>query len=468
MIRELGTARTALLLGTLWFLQGCAGANIFISYPGQAAKLKLAINANDEASALERLDKRRDKADKILYLMERGRIAQIADLHDESQIDFEQAIQAMIENEEKAKISATGVGAQAATVLTNDNAIPYKGDVYERVFVHQFQTLNYLANRDLEGATVEVRRAAEVQQQALESHDRELAAAEKEAEEKNVRVDASSYDSRFAEMDAAMGKAKSSFQNAYTFYTSALIYEAEGEPGDAYIDYKKALEIFPGNYYVQKSVLRLGRRLGMREDYERFSAQFGFDADETNRGDGTLVVLFESGFVPPKQQIKFPLPTPHGAIAVAFPIYKGALVPYNPLDITVEGDSIGSTEPIVNVQSLAARALKEKIPAIIIRQTVRAVAKAAMLYGAKQVHFAAQIVATVYNIASENADLRSWLTLPNTAQVLSGSLTPGEHTVSFSARGLSGQMSVPIRAGKITILRVIGTDARLIAETYEL
>jgi len=43
--------------------------------------------------------------------------------------------------------------------MPNENAIPYRGDTYERIFVHSFQALNFLGERNPEAAGVEVRRA---------------------------------------------------------------------------------------------------------------------------------------------------------------------------------------------------------------------------------------------------------------------------------------------------------------------
>ncbi len=67
---------------------------------------------------------------------------------------------------------------------------------------------------------------------------------------------------------------KHSFQNAATFYLSGVVWEMLGERNDAYIDYKKALEIFPDNLFLQADVMRLGKRLGMRETWRIFSGVF--------------------------------------------------------------------------------------------------------------------------------------------------------------------------------------------------
>lgn len=136
--------------------------------------------------SLKILNKYRKSNDKILYLLERGRIAQIKNDTDSSMKDFEAAIAAVRQMEEKAVVSASDIGAQTASLLANDNTIPYKGDGYEKVFMYQFQAFNYLAKKDLEGAGVEVRRANLEQKLALEMHEKELARAEEKARDKQI------------------------------------------------------------------------------------------------------------------------------------------------------------------------------------------------------------------------------------------------------------------------------------------
>ena len=49
---------------------------------------------------------------------------------------------------------------------------------------------------------------------------------------------------------------------------SAIIYEMLGHFDDAYIDYKKALEIVPDNTYLQKDVLRLDRKINFNQNFD--------------------------------------------------------------------------------------------------------------------------------------------------------------------------------------------------------
>ena len=45
------------------------------------------------------------------------------------------------------------------------------------------------------------------------------------------------------------------------------------------------------------------------------------------------------------------------------------------------------------------------------------------------------ILANIYNMASEQADTRSWLTLPSQLSIAQNTMTTGEHVLSVPGRG---------------------------------
>ena len=439
--------RTTLCLGIGLVLGGCAVTSVFMSYPKQMTSVKQQIQNKQYTVVQTQLDKHREDADHILYMMERARASQIATDYKASIEDFRQVIRAMTVNEEKATITASGAAAAGSAMFTNDNAIPYGGQPYERIFVHQFQALNFLFQKNLDAALVEVRRANEQQQLSLREHEDEVAKAEDSARNKG-------FMSNFNSMEAVAGRVKNSFQNAYTFYTSGIIYEISGEDNDAYIDYKKALEIFPDNPYLQKDVLRLAKKLGMRQDYERYSKAFKQEAATTDKDTGDVIVLFEHGFAPVRLQTKVGVWAGDNLHHAAFPIYPGIWQETSPLMVEAGGTLIGQTSPIVYVQSLATRALQEQLPGMMLRQVLRLATKKQV---ADKTEGALKLATHLFNAFTENADLRSWLTLPNDAQILRTRLAPGKHQLQLTNGTASGSLEVVVEPGRRTIVRVIST-----------
>jgi len=452
------------LLLPILLMAGCAGTTTFTAYPKKINPYITSIQTRAPIDFTQCLISECGSLDSILYNMERGRVAHVTGELKYSVIDFKSSMEKIQQNEEKARISASSVGANIAATAINDNAIPYEGDGYERVMLHHYQALNYIKQQDLDAAGVEVRRANAEQTDALKRFESDIEKAQKEAEEKNVEAsNTSTTDTQYAQMDEVAGKVKNSFQNAYTFYLSGVVYELNRQPNDAYIDYKKALEIYPENNYLQKDVIRLAASLGMHEDVavlkERFKILPPAKNSTEKNTEGELLVFFEDGFVPQKQEVKIPIPVPRvGLMAIAFPIYQEKWTPQNPLNILEKNVQVGVTEPICDFRALAVKSLKEKIPAITIRQVIRAVAKGTATYVAKEkLGFAGQLAMSVYNYATESADLRSWITLPSNAQILRTQMQPGTHNLTLAAAGVLEPINVAVEipAGGKTILHII-------------
>ncbi len=455
----------------LLLLSGCATTSIFSSYTSQLNPAIQNLKENKTLDLKKELANKVNSSDKILYLMERGRIAQIQGDTDTSKSDFEAAIQAIKESDEKALISASGATAQTSAVMVNDNAIPYKGDGYERVMLHHFQAMNYLEKNDLEGAGVEARRANAEQEQALKRHEKEIEQAKDSARQNHVSNSTpDAVTNAYLNTDRIFSKVKNSFQNAYSFYLSGIVYEMLKQPNDAYIDYKKALEIFPDNTYLQKDVLRLAKQLNMKDDFDRFKSLYPKVIESflgNNANNSELVLFFEDDFVAQKEQIKIPILISTQAInftAVAFPIYNIKSVSFSPIALSEKGALYGVTEPICDVNALAVKSLKEKVPAIVIRCLIRSCAKAAAAKVAEDKGgVLGSFFVSIYNIFSENADLRSWVTLPSNAQIMRISLPAGEHDFLLACKdlGVSCNIKINIKENSKNIIRVARAGNKL-------
>lgn len=461
--------RLFIIPATLLTLSGCAATSTFSAYPHKIQPLTSSLTNRTPLDLSQCLLNECKSKDQILYNMERGRYAQVIGNSDVSMADFAASMEKIRENDEKALVSVSAVGANVAATLVNDNAIPYEGEGYERVLLHHYQALNYLKKKDLDGAGVEVRRANAEQNESLKRFEKEIDGAQEEAQKKRIDTNSARIDTQYAQMDEVAGTVKNSFQNAYTFYISGFIYELLQQPNDAYIDYKKALEIYPENRYLQKDVLRLAAKLDMREELEELKQRFPRGnkrfIDEEGAGTGELLVLFEDGFVPRKFEVKIPIPVSRaGLISIAFPVYQEKWSTQVPLRILNKSELVGSTEPICDVRALAVKALKEKAPVIATRQIIRAVAKGvAAAEAKKKMGDLGQFAANVWNLVSESADLRSWLTLPSNAQILRTTLPAGSYTLSLEhpMSGNATYADVVIAANGKTVLHVVRTGPQL-------
>lgn len=445
-------------------LGGCATTSLFTPYPERAAAYRQAAATGSFQPALDDLNQRRDDADRILFLMERGRLAQLAGDTDASQRDFADAITAIGQADQRAIVSARHTLALGAAMISNDNSIPYEGAAYERVFLHHFQSLNYLAKGDLEGALVEVRRANGLQEQAARDHQALIDSAREEAGNRGAAADTSHFQRYFAPLDDAANHVRNAFQNAYTFYVSGLLYEAAGKLDDAYIDYKRALAIHPENPYLQQDVLRLAQTLGRKDDITSISGRVAL-LPPPPAGSGSVVFLYEEGFAPVKQAVTVPIPWPEAWYVVSFPTYTEAWAPAPALEISNGAQRLG-TAPVVDVQALASRALRDDLYPMIVRQTLRAVAKHELQQRMDQQGGLIGMATWVYNLVSEQADLRSWQTLPHSAQIARMWLPAGPQTLSLAGPYTQTTMTVPVQSGRITVVQIIAAGGKVYSKSY--
>jgi hypothetical protein len=292
--------------------------------------------------------------------------------------------------------------------------------------LHSYKALNYVYKHDIESALVEIRRANKVQVDELLNNQSEFDNAVAQAQQ------------HYPDMDNLIRSVKNGFQNAYTFYLSGLLYETAKQGDDAYIDYKKALEIQPNNPYLQHDVLRLAKQQGFADDYNQFKRQFG-EVNTLEKNQGEVVILFEQGLIPKQHEFKLRLPiyTSQGDArfySLAMPIYINNAYVSTVNNVKIN-DHVLSLSPLVHLEALAAKTLEQQVAGRVSRQILRLVAKEKLRAElARSGGDVGNILANLYNLASEQADTRSWLTLPNQISLARSAVTAGEHTLNVGSQ----------------------------------
>jgi hypothetical protein len=465
--------KTRLLWLVIPLLSGCSAnsfSDLFSNYSQQMNGVKQAQQQGSFQQAISLLPTRSpNNGSYNLGLLEKARLEYLANNNKQSRQDFEQAYGIVQQNQQGAKIELSRGIENIAAVMSNDNAIRYDIPLYEQSMLNSYQALNYLAQQDLSGALVEVRRANQVQERALKANASSINATKKSIADEKFNMD--SLSQQYPSMNSAIGKVKNGFQNAYTFYLSGLLYEAGNQKNDAYIDYKKALEIYPDNHYLQQDVWRLANTLQMTNDISLFRESLArtitsksVSASDSDSNQGEVVIIIENGIVGAKQEVSLSLPiyTRHNDMrlySVALPRYQNQLTVYPPLTLTYQGKSY-QAEEIVRLQSLAAKQLQDELPIIVTRQITRLIAKEEIRQTlVKKGGDIGNIFANLYNIATEKADTRSWSTLPDSIHILRLNLSTGTHTLNLHVNGVSQPIEVSINQNKQTLvtLNTIGT-----------
>lgn len=427
---------------------GCSG--VITANNRELLRAETLMASGQPHDALDALDvKRRDdlcaKLDRGVYRSALGDVTG-------GNAEFDRAIQEIRGYESRATVSATETSRAAGTLLVNDKVLEYQGEGFEKVLVHTLKARNYLLLGDYEAARVEIRNANMRQDDERKRHQTEIDAATSEG--KRNRVDmtklSNDVDSHFADSTAILGRLQNVYQNPFATYLSGVVYELNDEPGDAFIDYKKAYALAP-NTVVGEDLARLATKLHRKDEV----AKLTLPKVDAKAVPGNTLVIIDNGFAPQKAEIKFPIPVPNNVLFAAVPITRP--VPTNLGEAEIVGEDgriLGRTEMMVDIEAMSVRNLHDRYPAIIVRQTLRAVAKGAAEEASRQAAArqdatagaVVQLLNVGINAVTEQADLRGWYGLPRSIHVARVSLPPETKEVKLRMLSPYGNVMSEVRA----------------------
>jgi hypothetical protein len=290
--------------------------------------------------------------------------------------------------EDEALVSPENAGQTFIGWVVNDTWSDYLGEGYERVMLHACLGLAYLGLGEVEDVLVEVRRA-----NALLDAEEQLYSTEYRA--------------------GGLGH-----------FLSAVGYEQIGQLDEAYIDYKRLHEKGLGGALVGRSLARLARDLGRQEDLARWEDEFGPGADVP--ADAARVILVAGvGMGPQKAEARLNIPTRDGLLVWTVPQFVHGGEPVPLLELAA-GSTVVSTVVLEDVGAVAQKNLSDRLAWLATKSAVRAVLKRELTKSLEEEHGPLGfLVGTLYTLASERADLRSWTTLPDTWQAARLFVDPG-------------------------------------------
>ena len=454
------------------------GCSTLTHYPDEMANALQDYEVGELEKAYRAVEKKtRGGLDQLTYTLESALIKHTEGELEESNKIFSLAEQHIRQQEEKAVISVSRTAGQGASILVNEKTIPYSGEPFEKVLVHAYKALNYLMLRQYEDARVEVRRVYARQIENRERHKKELEQVENEAREKGVRPEEyfpqiSSY---YADQSRIGGRVANLYEDAFAYYLSALVYEMNGEYNDAHIDLKKVQSLRPGIPWVENDLLRTAKRAGIYDEYNRWEKSLGRKVQEPRQNDGEIILFFECGMAPCKTQLKIPLFIPDiGVVSLAFPKYE--LLP-NRIDRAAlfheDGTCLGRTTSLTDIEAIAIRNLQDRMSILVIKQILRTLAKGTVAMVALDQQgsagVAGAVLSSIYNVVTEQADLRSWLTLPQNIQAVRVTIPSGTQQLVLCLESHGGMciekrpFSVQVKPGRFLFLDARCSTTNLIA-----
>lgn len=417
------------------------------------------LRAHDAKGAdaiVQQAEKEYGRGSRVLYGMDRGMTLQLVGDYQQSNAVLELA------EEELDRLYTRKIRTQAFAFMTNDTALPYEGDPYEQVLINVLKALNYAVLGQWQDALVEARRI-----------DHRLNVLSDRTREKNAYRD-----------------------DGFARYLSGILYESTGDVNNAFIAYRKAYETFDATRawsqtavpsQLREDLLRTSEAMHFTQELAEYRRLFPDTKWETNQllqQLAQVVVISYNGRAPRKEDQFFDLPISLNAlqlvllnrgimqqnrrsnqamdtvlyglngrvVRVALPrlvpqktqvsVDMVRLIPDNGARMTV------NTELVHNVTALAEKALSERMAAITAKALARAATKFAFAEGATRgaqhaagrdaapwVGLLVGLLTKGLAVASEEADTRSWQTLPDEIHLARVWVPPGRYQVQSGPIG---------------------------------
>ncbi len=372
----------------------------------------------------------------LLYRLDFGLLLHLAGRYHESIKEFQSA------QKEFDQLYTISLTKEITTWLVNDYSAPYRGEDFEQVLLRVFQALNFVALGDIEEALVEAR--------AVDSY---LAAVNRQypIDQQNVYK-----------------------EDAWARFLMGILYEASGTESDlnnAYISYVKAAEIYQRDYetsyqvqipeILKQNILTLAHWMGkdeLRKQQEQYPRTPWIPLKKKAL-KGELIFIQYAGFSPIKRQEALVVPLPNGYVTkLAFPVYKKRSTQLDNKILVIEKKDHTKVKSqmilVEDVGEIAIKNLENRKMRVLAKAMLRPVGKYFLessqerviqkKYGQDAGNWF-RYLSSLYNISTEQADLRSWQTLPEQIYMTCLILDSGEYQLRLNDQPLG---KIQIRAGE--------------------
>jgi len=382
--------------------------------------------ADFQGSAVEacELAEKSPSRDRVVSQLEKGAALHAAGRLDEALTAYDQADAFAKEQDQQADVR---VGEILSGTMTNLSYLPYRLRWYDRIMMHNSKALILMEMGRWDDARAELRATEFAQQDAQRQSQSEVAEREeietKASQDKTYKSEKTLNDPGVKnKLDQTYGdlehyKAIKDFDNPAAVLVNA-IYFLHRPADSSDLDRSRA------------SLRRLAAMCAKHQPDLKKTIDAMLQRIDTKQAEPPCVhVIVETGRAPSRDQIRIDLPVfivdgtvPY--VGAAFP----TLVPH-PLSSSGfsirAGNQDAGTASLVNVDDIVATHFSQELPMVITRTLISTAAKAAATWGAKKAAkaaagkdnavwagLAADVIGAGYQIAMNEADRRTWLTLP--------------------------------------------------------
>jgi hypothetical protein len=425
-------------------LSGCAAMR---SYDAELYTTLDRASSGSVDGAIQLLESNNRLQDKdLLYYLELGMLQRLGGRYAESQKAWTAANARIQASTEGGLAQMSSLMRGMSSFVVSDKLRVYSGHDYEKVMLLTYMALNHVAMGDYDSARVAIKQAHELEAQIAELRARQYAEVEESARQRGAHTSFKELNGYPIEtLDTPEVNAlRNGYQSALSHYLAGFIYEALGEPSLAAPGYRLANELQPGQPLLEEALRGLDERVAAPDD-----------------GMTDVLVIIETGSAPALQSRQFLLPVVVNnrllLLSNAFPVMTASSWAPLPTQVTLEERTLPAAR-ITSLDLMARRRLKDDMPGIMLRATIRSTVSATLQYQAQRaadkeqtlaLALAAGVIA-VGSAALASADDRTWRALPSEVSIARGRLPRGTRKITLhtpegernAAVSLSGRYAV--------------------------
>lgn len=476
--RRRGLSFLALLL--LPFASGCT---VFGDYNEASREGREAFMAGDFDTATKKFSEHLDDInDSLLWRLEAGMSAHVGQSYQESFQLFDAAYRRVVEYQDRALLDAANISQQVGRILVNEKTAPYEGEVFEQVLLQAYQAKNAYLSGNRDGVITEVLRCYDIQDKARRIYDEELRTTQAEADERTqskegfdpAEVETKMREAYTYQDQAELQTPEAVYDMRYVRYLTAWLRDAvasrQADYNSALIDMKFVADVFGDVPFVQRDLARLTRLMGDAQGAKEIREKNGLQP--LPQGTGSVALFLEAGTAPKKRQFKMIFPTYSGAAAFAMPIYEPTRNRVSGAMLEIGGERHEAI-CLTDVQEVAFQYHRNRLPLMIARQIIRLAVKIGLQEGGRAViantsdgigaqagALAWTVGTSVWNVVSEQADLRCWRTLPKRMIVTRAYLPEGDYPARLI---LLDETGASVGSEELGTIRIAAGQHRMIS-----
>ncbi len=390
---------------------------------------------------------KKDSGDEVIWLLEQGSVSRAnGDVKTSTQA-LNGAYEKIKKYDEEAKVK---LGEETAAFLANQSYIDYKGYNYDKVMLSIYQSLNYIEAKDFDRAKVELKRLQQAQDEAKAVNQKRIedeakAIDDAKRKNKNANYDVSKLlvDSKTSGLmsqyygdkykkdpNTALQQAASIYANPFGYWLYGVCMMATGDNDDR----KMAGDSF-----------RIcAEMLGKKSKVLNSDADDGKAVQDGKAFGNYTYVVFETGVAPLRRQFRLDLPLwiinknlPQ--VSVNFPYLEKQGNFKDKIDVVADGNLL-AFDTVANMDDIIEEEFYIELPTVITKTLLSSAAKATAQYFAAKAAgdygVFVNIAGTAFQALTNDADLRTWTTLPKQIKVAKVA-TPADGNIVVDSKLIS-------------------------------